>query len=37
LLERLLDENDNPMHHYSRDQLVELLDRIVEERNAAAK
>lgn len=26
LIEKLLDENDNPMHNYSRDQLIALLD-----------
>ena len=32
LVEKLLDENDNPMHNYSRAQLVALLDRKIEER-----
>jgi NAD(P)-dependent dehydrogenase (short-subunit alcohol dehydrogenase family) len=32
LVEKLLDENDNPIHNYSREQLVELLDRKIEER-----
>jgi short-subunit dehydrogenase len=27
LIGQLLDENDNPQHHYSRDELVALLDR----------
>jgi len=27
LMEKLLDENDNPMHHYSRQQLIDLLDQ----------
>lgn len=26
LIEKLLDENDNPMHNYSREQLIALLD-----------
>jgi short-subunit dehydrogenase len=32
LVEKLLDENDNPVHNYSRQQLVELLDRMIKER-----
>jgi len=32
LLVKLLDENDNPQHNYSRDQLVALLDRHVLDR-----
>jgi NAD(P)-dependent dehydrogenase (short-subunit alcohol dehydrogenase family) len=32
LIERLLDENDNPQHDYSRDELVALLDRHIAER-----
>ena len=35
LIEKLLDENDNPQHNYSREQLVGLLDRKIEERRAA--
>jgi hypothetical protein len=27
LIEKLLDENDNPQHHYTRDELVALLDQ----------
>jgi hypothetical protein len=34
LLEKLLDENDNPVHHYSRDQLVALLDEEIALRGA---
>jgi hypothetical protein len=29
---KLLDENDNPKHNYSRDDLVALLDRHMAER-----
>ncbi len=32
LLERLLDENDNPQHNYSRDELVALLDQQIARR-----
>lgn len=32
LLAKLLDENDNPQHNYSRDQLVALLDRHILDR-----
>jgi hypothetical protein len=32
LISKLLDENDNPQHNYSRDELVALLDRHVSER-----
>ncbi len=32
LVGKLLDENDNPMHGYSREQLVALLDRKIKER-----
>ena len=32
LLAKLLDENDNPQHNYSRDELVALLDRHIAER-----
>jgi len=32
LLSKLLDENDNPKHNYSREQLVALLDRHIAER-----
>ncbi len=32
LLARLLDENDNPEHNYSRDQLIDLLDRHIRQR-----
>jgi NAD(P)-dependent dehydrogenase (short-subunit alcohol dehydrogenase family) len=32
LLAKLLDENDNPKHNYSRDELVRLLDRHMAER-----
>lgn len=34
LLEKLLDENDNPMHNYSRDQLIALLDEHLARRNS---
>lgn len=34
LLDKLLDENDNPVHNYSRGQLVELLDRRLSERSS---
>lgn len=37
LVEKLLDENDNPQHNYSREQLVELLDRKIEERRAVGE
>jgi NAD(P)-dependent dehydrogenase (short-subunit alcohol dehydrogenase family) len=33
LLDKLLDENDNPVHNYSRQQLVELLDQKIAERS----
>ena len=32
LIAKLLDENDNPKHNYSREQLVALLDRHIAER-----
>jgi NAD(P)-dependent dehydrogenase (short-subunit alcohol dehydrogenase family) len=32
LMEKLLDENDNPVHNYSREQLIALLDRKLAER-----
>jgi NAD(P)-dependent dehydrogenase (short-subunit alcohol dehydrogenase family) len=32
LLSKLLDENDNPKHNYSREQLVALLDQHIKER-----
>ncbi|MCB9136497.1 MAG: SDR family oxidoreductase [Anaerolineales bacterium] len=35
LLDKLLDENDNPMHNYSRDQLIALLDEHLAQRNTA--
>lgn len=31
LVEKLLDENDNPVHNYSREKLIELLDQKIEE------
>jgi NAD(P)-dependent dehydrogenase (short-subunit alcohol dehydrogenase family) len=34
LIEKLLDENDNPQHNYSRDELIALLDGHISERNA---
>jgi NAD(P)-dependent dehydrogenase (short-subunit alcohol dehydrogenase family) len=34
LIAKLLDENDNPKHGYSRDELVALLDRHIAERGA---
>lgn len=33
LIAKLLDENDNPQHSYSRDELIALLDEHLEERN----
>ncbi|MBN1665920.1 MAG: SDR family NAD(P)-dependent oxidoreductase [Anaerolineales bacterium] len=27
LVEKLLEENDNPQHHYSRDELIQILDQ----------
>jgi len=33
LIAKLLDENDNPKHNYSRDELVALLDKHLSERN----
>ena len=33
LLAKLLDENDNPQHNYSRDQLVALLDQHISDRH----
>ena len=35
LVSKLLDENDNPLHGYSRDELVALLDRHISERGIA--
>jgi hypothetical protein len=32
LITKLLDENDNPRHNYSRDELVRLLDQHMAER-----
>lgn len=32
LIAKLLDENDNPMHNYSRDELIALLDKHLAER-----
>ncbi len=32
LLEKLLDENDNPQHNYSRDELIEHLDVLIDQR-----
>lgn len=34
LLAQLLEENDNPRHNYSRDELVAMLDRHIHERRA---
>ena len=34
LVSKLLDENDNPVHGYSRDELVALLDRHLSERRS---
>lgn len=34
LLDKLLDENDNPMHNYSRAQLIALLDEHLSRRNS---
>ena len=36
LIAKLLDENDNPKHNYSRDELVALLDKHLSERNKAS-
>ncbi len=33
LIAKLLDENDNPQHNYSRDELIALLDKHLEARN----
>jgi NAD(P)-dependent dehydrogenase (short-subunit alcohol dehydrogenase family) len=33
LIDKLLDENDNPQHNYSRDELVTLLDRHISQRS----
>ncbi|MCQ3937362.1 MAG: SDR family NAD(P)-dependent oxidoreductase [Chloroflexi bacterium] len=33
LISKLLDENDNPMHNYSRDELIALLDKHLEARS----
>jgi len=33
LIDKLLDENDNPQHNYSRDELVALLDRYISQRS----
>jgi NAD(P)-dependent dehydrogenase (short-subunit alcohol dehydrogenase family) len=35
LIEKLLDENDNPQHNYSRDELVAYLDQHLQRRQAA--
>ncbi|MFN8434384.1 MAG: SDR family oxidoreductase [Anaerolineales bacterium] len=35
LMSKLLDENDNPQHNYSRDELIALLDRHLTERKAS--
>ena len=35
LMSKLLDENDNPQHNYSRDELIALLDQHLTERNAS--
>ena len=34
LIAKLLDENDNPQHNYSRDELVALLDKHIAQRNS---
>lgn len=34
LFAKLLDENDNPQHNYSRDELVALLDQHIAQRNS---
>lgn len=36
LIAKLLDENDNPMHNYSRDELIALLDNHLTERHGYA-
>lgn len=33
IVDKLLDENDNPVHDYNRDELVALLDRRLGERS----
>ncbi|MCJ7457648.1 MAG: SDR family oxidoreductase [candidate division Zixibacteria bacterium] len=33
LIDKLLDENDNPQHNYSRDELIALLDRNISQRS----
>jgi short-subunit dehydrogenase len=33
LITKLLEENDNPQHNYSRDELISLLDKHIESRN----
>lgn len=35
LIEKLLDENDNPQHDYTRDQLVALLDQHIRRRQSS--
>ena len=32
MLVKLLDENDNPQHNYSRDELIERLDVLLAQR-----
>ncbi len=32
LIAKLLDENDNPQHNYSRDDLIARLDALIEQR-----
>jgi short-subunit dehydrogenase len=34
LIQKLLDENDNPQHNYSRDELVAILDQYVQHRES---
>jgi NAD(P)-dependent dehydrogenase (short-subunit alcohol dehydrogenase family) len=37
LIAKLLDENDNPQHNYSRDELIALLDKHLAERNSRSQ
>jgi NAD(P)-dependent dehydrogenase (short-subunit alcohol dehydrogenase family) len=33
LLRKFLDENDNPEHQYTREQIIQILDQLLEERS----
>ena len=37
LVERLLDENDNPVHNLDRDELVKLLDEHLARRSGSGR